>query len=153
MTNVALFLHLTGALLFVAGIVVAGVGFEAARRRERPAEIALLLSLARSGVKLVAVGGLLLLGCGLWLVGLEDAGFDSSWVDSALALFVLALLLGGFGGRRPKKARVLATRLGQEEKAATPELRALLDDAASRAANYLSALLVVAILSLMVFKP
>jgi hypothetical protein len=35
MHNVALFLHLLAALLFVAGIVVAGVTFEAARRSGR----------------------------------------------------------------------------------------------------------------------
>ena len=35
----------------------------------------------------------------------------------------------------------------------TPELRALLDDPASRAANYLSALAVLGILALMAFKP
>jgi len=38
MDNVALFFHLFGALLFVAGIVLAGAAFEAARRREQPAE-------------------------------------------------------------------------------------------------------------------
>ena len=153
MTNVALFLHLTGVLLFVSGIVVAGVGFEAARRRERPAEIALLLGLTRSGVVLVAVGGLLLLGCGLWLVGLEDVGYGTGWVVAALALFALALLLGGLGGRRPKEARKLATRLSEEEMTTSPELRSLMDDPASRVVDYVSAALVVTILALMVFKP
>jgi uncharacterized membrane protein len=152
-TNVALFLHLTGVLLFVSGIVVAGVGFEAARRRERPAEIALLLGLTRSGVVLVAVGGLLLLGCGLWLVGLEDIGYGTGWVVAALALFALAFLLGGLGGRRPKQARKLATRLSEEGMTTSPELRALLDDRASRVVDYVSAALVVTILALMVFKP
>jgi hypothetical protein len=42
--NVALFFHLFGALLFVAGIVLAGAGFELARRQETPAEVALLLA-------------------------------------------------------------------------------------------------------------
>jgi len=45
--DVVLFLHLVGAPLFVAGIAVAGVSFEAARRRDRPAEIASLLGIAR----------------------------------------------------------------------------------------------------------
>jgi uncharacterized membrane protein len=152
-TNVALFLHLTGALLFVSGIVVAGVGFEAARRRQRPAEIALLLGLTRSGVALVAVGGLLLLGCGLWLVGLEGVGYGTGWVVAALALFALALALGGLGGRRPKEARKLATQLAEEGAEVSGALRALMDDPASRAVNCASAALVVAILALMVFKP
>ena len=153
MTDVALFLHLTGALLFVSGIVLAGVGFESARRQERPAEIALLLGITRSGVLLVAVGGLLLLSCGLWLVGLERVGYGAGWVDAALALFALALLLGVLGGWRPKQARKLAARLSDEGKAASPQLRALMDDPLSLVANYASAALVAAILALMVFKP
>jgi len=154
MTNVVLFLHISGALTFVAGTVVAGVAFEAARKREDSGEIALLLGLTRSGVALVGIGALLILACGLWLVGLEDdLGFGTGWVDAALGLFVLAMLLGGLAGRRPKRARLLATELAREGRPPTPELRALLDDPLSRAANYASAALVVAILALMVFKP
>ncbi len=154
MTNVALFLHIAGALLFVSGAVVAGVAFEAARRRKETGEIALLLGLTRSGVALVGIGALLILVCGLWLVGLEDdVGYGSAWVDAALALFLLAMALGGIGGQRPKQARLLATELDREGRPATPELRALLDDPLSRAANYATAGIVVAILALMVFKP
>jgi Predicted integral membrane protein (DUF2269) len=152
--EVALFVHLLGVLLFVAGIVVAGVAFEAARRRQRPVEISLLLGLTRIGVALVGGGGLLLLGGGLWLVGVEeDVGFGTGWVDAAIGLFVVAMALGGFGGRRPKQARRLATRLAEGDQPAGADLRELLDDPVSRAANYVSALLVLAILALMVFQP
>lgn len=153
MHDAALFFHLLGALLFAAGIVVAGVAFEAARRRERPVEIALLLGLTRVGVLLVVGGGLLLLGCGLWLVDLDGVGYGAGWIQAAIGLFVLALLLGGYGGQRPKRARRLATRLAEEGAPADAELRTLLDDLLSRVANYASALLVLAILALMVFKP
>jgi hypothetical protein len=152
--DAALFVHLLGVLLFVAGIVVAGVAFEAARRRQRPAEIALLLGLTRIGVALVGAGALLLLGGGLWLVGVEeDVGFGTGWVDAAIALFVVAMALGGWGGQRPKQARHLATRLAEGNEPAGAELRALVDDPVSRLASYASALLVLAILALMVFKP
>lgn len=153
MDNVAMFFHLLGALLFVAGIVLAGTAFEAARRRERPAEIALLLGLTRIGVLLVAVGGLLLPIFGLWLVHLGHFGYGSGWVDGSIGLYVLALVLGGLGGRRPKQARQLATRLASEQAPVHDELRALLDDRLSRAENYASLLVVLAILVLMVFKP
>jgi uncharacterized membrane protein len=159
-SEVALFVHLLGVLVFVAGVALAGVAFESARRRERPAEIALLLGLARVGAVFVMAGGLLLLAGGFWLVGLEDdVDFSTGWISAALTLFVLALLLGGLGGQRPKQARVLASRLAAAEgesgrvDADTAELRALLDDRLSRMANYASAALVVAILALMVFKP
>jgi hypothetical protein len=154
MEDLALFLHLTGALGFVAGIVLAAAAFENARRRWSSAEIALLLGLARWGAVLVAGGGLLLLTCGLWLVGLEDGvGFDTGWVDAALVLFAAVVVLGVLGGRRPRHARELATRLAEDGRAGNPELRALLDDPFSRAANYASAALVLAILALMAFKP
>jgi uncharacterized membrane protein len=153
MNDVALFFHLLGALLFVSGIVLAGAAFEAARRRERPAEIALLLGLTRIGVVLVGVGTLLLLGFGLWLVHLGHFGYGAGWVDAAIALFVVALALGAAGGRRPKEARRLAVKLAAQGSPASAELRALLNDRLSLAANYASAALVLGILVLMVFKP
>lgn len=154
MTEVVLFLHIAGALIFVAGIAVAGVAFEAARKQGDVRGIALLLGLTRSGVALVGLGALLILVCGLWLAGLEDdVGYGSGWLDAALALFLLAMLLGGLAGQRPKRARLLAAELAREGRPPTPELRALLDDPLSRIANYASAGLVLVILALMVFKP
>jgi uncharacterized membrane protein len=153
MHELALFLHLLGVLLFASGVVLAGVAFEAARRRQQPAEIVLLLGLTRIGALLVVLGGLLLLGCGLWLVDLYGYGYDTGWIQAAIGLFAVAMLLGGLGGQRPKQARRLATRHAEESRPADAELRALLDDRLSRAANYASALTVLAILALMVFKP
>ena len=153
MDDVAIFFHLLGALLFVAGIVLVATAFEAARRRERPAEIAVLLGLTRIGVLLVAVGGLLLPIFGLWLVHLQHFSYRAGWVDAAIVLYVVALILGGLGGGRPKRARLLATRLAAEGGAANEELRALLDDRRSRVSNYAASMIVLAILVLMVFKP
>lgn len=151
--NVALFFHLLGALLFVAGIVLAGAAFEAARRRQQPAEIALLLSMTRIGVLLVAVGALLLAAFGLWLVHPGSWGYGSGWVVASMVLYVVALALGGLGGQRPKQARKLASRLAERDAPVSDELRALLDDPVSRAENYASLLVVLVILVLMVFKP
>jgi uncharacterized membrane protein len=151
--EVALFFHILGVLLFVAGVVLAGVAFEIARRREQPAEIALLLGLTRVGALLVVAGGLLLLAFGLWLVHLERLSYGTGWIQAAIGLYVLALLLGSIGGQRPKQARRLATRLAADGAPATDELRALLGDRLSLAANYVSAVVVLAILALMVFKP
>ena len=153
MRDVALFFHLLGALLFVAGIVVAGIAFEAARRRDRPGEIALLLGLTRVGVALVGVGALLVLGFGLWLVHLGGFGYGAGWIDAALVLYVVALGLGAVGGQRPKQARRLARELAATGAPASPELRALLADRRSLAANYAASVAVLAILALMVFRP
>ena len=151
--DLALFFHLLGALLFFAGIILAGVAFEVARRRERPSDIALLLGLTRIGVVLVGAGALLLLAFGVWLVHLEHLGYGVGWIRTSIVLYVVALGLGAVGGRRPKQARHLATELAAANAVATPELRSLLNDPWSLLANYGSGTLVVAILVLMVFKP
>jgi uncharacterized membrane protein len=148
-----LLFHLLGAIILVAGIVLAGVAFEVARRRQQPAEIALVLSITRIGVLLVALGTLLAAGFGLWLVHLGSWGYGSGWIDASIALYVAALLLGGLGGQRPKQARRLASRLAEQRAPTSAELRAVLDDPLSRAANYLSLILIVAIVVIMVFKP
>ncbi|HEY7536668.1 MAG TPA: DUF2269 family protein [Gaiellaceae bacterium] len=153
MEDLALFLHLLGAFAFVSGAALAGVVFEAARRRVSAAEIALMLGLARVGALLVVLGFLLVLGFGLWLVDLGDWGYGSGWVEAAIGLLVVAMLLGALGGRTPKQARLLASRLAAEGKPASPELRRLLDDRRALALNYLSGLLVLAVLVLMVWKP
>ena len=94
MYNVAFFFHILGVLLFVAGLAVAGVAFEAARHRQRPTEVALLLGLTRVGVLLVAIGGVLAGVFGLWLVHLGHWGYTSAWVVSATALYLSVLLCG-----------------------------------------------------------
>jgi uncharacterized membrane protein len=150
--ELGLLVHLLGVLLFFGGALVAGVVFEAARRRNRPSEVALLLGVTRVGAVLVAVGALLTLGGGLWLADEVDQ-FGEAWLQVSLALFVLALVLGGLGGQRPKRARRLARRLAQDGDPADRELRRLLDDPLSLAANYASSALVLVILVLMVWQP
>lgn len=145
--------HLLGAFLFVGGVIVAGVAFEAARRRWSPREIALLLGLTRVGVLLVAVGTLIVLPFGLWLVHRDGYGYGDAWIVAALALFATVTILGGAGGQRPKRARKLAERLAEQDEPETAELRALLDDPVALALNYASAAMVMAIIVLMVFRP
>lgn len=151
--NLLLFGHILAALLFVAGIFLAGVPFEVARRRDQARDVALLLGLTRFGVLLVALGGLLLPLFGLWLVHLDGFELGATWIEWALILFVASVLLGGLGGQHPKRARKLAESLAAEEAGVTPELRRLLNDPLARVANYGSAIIVVAILVLMVWKP
>jgi hypothetical protein len=94
MADAALFLHLLGALRFVAGIIVAGVAHGAARRRHRASEVALLIGLARTGAFLVVAGAALVLAFGLWLVDLRGHSLGERWIAGALTLFALALVLG-----------------------------------------------------------
>lgn len=150
----ALLLHLVGIVLLFAGMAIAAVAHEAARKRERPTEIAALLGPARVGVLCVAVGVLCILAGGFWLVGSSDAfSLGEGWILTALVLLVLAIVLGAVGGQRPKQARLLATRLASEGDARSGELRTLLDDPLARASNYLAAVAVIAALVIMVWKP
>ena len=149
----ALFLHVTGAFLFLGGAVVAGVFNIAALRRERPSEIATLLQLTRWGVGAVGIGVLLTLVFGLWLVDIAGYGWGEAWIVLALVLWVVANALGGIGGRRDKQTRLLAERLAAEGDAPAPELRARLRDPVSLGLSYGSGLAALAILALMIWKP
>lgn len=144
--------HVFGAFLFFGGALVAGVVFEAAARRERPDEIALLLGLARVGAAIVLAGTVLVLGAGLWLAADIDQ-LGETWVVVSLVLFLASLVLGALGGQRPKRARRLAAQLARGGEEASTELRRLLGDPLSRLANYASSALVVAVLVLMVWQP
>lgn len=152
----ALLLHLAGLALLFSGMTVAAVAHAGARRRERPGEIAALLGLTRAGVALVAVGALVIVSSGLWLIEASNGVYSlgDGWIAGSLGLLLLAFALGAVGGQRPKRARRLAERLaGDSVDGATEELRALLDDARSNAFNYAAALAVVAALVIMVWKP
>ena len=154
MADAALFVHLVGALLFVAGIVVAGIAHGAAKRRDRASEAALLLAVGRTGALFVAIGAVLVLTFGLWLVDPRGHSLGDLWIAGALTLFVLALVLGALGGRCPRQARLLAGQLARNNNdAVSHELRRLLEDRASAVANYAAVVAVVAILALMVWQP
>jgi uncharacterized membrane protein len=148
MDEAALFLHLLGVVTLFAGMAVAAVGLEAARRRERPQDVALLLGVTRIGVVLVGAGLVLAVACGFWLLDLTEFDLGDAWVEAALGLVVLGAVLGSLGGRRPKQARLLA-----ERQASRDEVRRLLDDPLSRLLNAAAAAAYLAVLALMVWKP
>jgi uncharacterized membrane protein len=148
----ALLLHLVGAIAFFAGIAVAAVAETAARRRRRPSEVAAILGTARSGVLLVALGLVLAVGAGFWLLEETVYGFDG-WIHAALALVAVALVAGAVGGQGPKRARRLAERLAGAGDQPSSELDAALRSPVAAAANAVAGLAAVGILVLMVWKP
>ena len=79
--KVALFFHLLGAFVLVAGVVVAGVAHAAARRRRRPDEIALLLGLARVAVLLVGLGAAVTGAIGYLIAGATGAAWEARIPD------------------------------------------------------------------------
>jgi uncharacterized membrane protein len=153
MTNALLFLHLFSAFVFVAGTVAAGILQLTALGRERPSEIALLLRTARTAVAFTSAGALGTLVFGLALVGHLDIGFGTGWVSAAIALWVVAMGLGGAGGRSARHARYLAERLAREGDQPSDELRALVAHRPSLLLSYAGTAAIVAILVLMVWQP
>ena len=153
MTNVLLFFHLLGAFCFFSGGAVVGVLQLAAMQRERPSEIYAYLRLAPFGAALVGVGAGLTLGFGIALAAHEGLGASPAWIRVALALWVVAMLLGGYGGRTARHARHLAEKLATEGDAPSPELRALVSARGPLYASYASFLLLLAIVGLMVWQP
>jgi uncharacterized membrane protein len=148
-----LFLHVTGAFLFLGAAVVALVLNVAALRRDRPSEIALLLRLIAQTTVGFAVGLLLVLVFGLWLVHNVGYGYGDGWIVAALVLFVLSTVFGAVGGERAKPARELAERLAVEGDEPSAELKARLRDPIVLFLDYGAALLGFAVLVLMIWKP
>ena len=150
--DLALLLHLAGAIGFFAGMALAAAAQVAAWARSRPGEIAAVLSLARTGVILVGASTLLVLISGLWLIEETGRSLGDGWIALSLVLLAVAGLLGAIGGRKPKRARLLAERQGADARP-DPAIAALLRDRASLAANALAAACAFAILVLMVWRP
>jgi uncharacterized membrane protein len=150
-----LFLHVTGAFLFLGGTVVGGVLLVAALRRERPSEIAALLRLTRPAVIAISVGVPLLFVFGLWLVSASPNGYSGgqAWVIAAFVLFVLVNAIGGLTGRRDRATRELAERLAGSGDTPSPELQARLRDPMVLTLWVTSFVLTLAILILMIWKP
>jgi uncharacterized membrane protein len=149
-----LLIHVGGAFCVLAGALLAVVLNQAAKRRSRPSEIAVLLGPVRVAVVLIAVGMIVTLAFGLWLVD-DTPAYDlgDAWLSASLALWVIALVLGTIGGRRDRHTRELAERLATEGDRPSPELAARLRDPVSIALSYGSGVAVLAILVLMIWRP
>jgi uncharacterized membrane protein len=149
-----LLIHVGGAFCVLAGALLAVVLNQAALRRSRPSEIALLLRPVRVAVVLIAVGMTVTLVFGLWLVE-NTAEFElgDAWISASIALWVAALVLGSAGGRRDRRTRELAEQLAAEGDQPSPELDARLRDSVTLTLSYGSGLAVVAIVVLMIWRP
>ena len=95
----ALFLHLTGVLLFVGGSIAVTALRLLAIGKERPSESATLLRAVRPLVPLVGTGLLLTLAAGVWLANELRVPYDSGWLQWTYALVVWLGVVGAIAGR------------------------------------------------------
>jgi uncharacterized membrane protein len=152
-TQLLLFLHLTGAFLFVGGAVAAGVLRLAAIRRALPSEIAVLMRAVRLAVPLIAAGLVLVLAFGFSLA--DRLGYDlgSRWLTETFLLLAWIVLVGGVAGRQDRHTRELAERLAEGDDRPSPELARRLRDPVNLTLNVSLLAATVAIVALMVWKP
>jgi uncharacterized membrane protein len=149
----ALFLHLTGVLLFVGGSIAVTALRLIAIGKERSSESAVLLRAVRPLVPLVGFGLLLTLGAGVWLADELHVPYDSGWLQTTYVLVVWLGLVGAVAGRLDRKTRELAEHEAASGDRPSPELQRRLRDplALTLDASMLAA--TVAIVALMVWKP
>ena len=148
-----LFLHLTGAFLFVSGAVAAAVLRIAAMRRARPSEIALLLRVVRPAVPLIGAGLVLALVFGFWLADRLGYELSSGWLTATFVLLGWILVVGGVAGRQDRRTRELAERLASGPDEPSTELSGRLRDPLNLLLNTSLLVATIAIVALMVWKP
>jgi len=148
-----LFLHLVGAFLYVSGAVAAAVLRLAAMRAERPSEVALLLGAVRPVVPVVALGLLLVLVFGFWLVDRLGIDLGSTWLVATFALLGWTVVVGAVAGRQDRHTRELAERLAAGDDRPSEELARRLRDPVNLALNGSLLLSTIAIVALMVWRP
>ena len=149
----ALFLHLSGVLLFVGGSIAVTALRLLAIGKERPSESAVLLRAVRPLVPLVGSGLLLTLGAGVWLADELRVPYDSGWLQAAYVLIVWLGVGGAVAGRLDRKTRELAEREAAERETPSPELARRLRDPVALTLDASMLVATVAIVALMVWKP
>ena len=149
----ALFLHLSGVLLFVGGSIAVTALRLLAIGKERPSESAVLLRSVRPLVPLVGTGLLLTLGAGVWLADELRVPYDSGWLQAAYVLIVWLGVAGAVAGRRDRRTRELAEREAVARETPSPELARRLRDPVALALDGSMLVATVAIVALMVWRP
>ena len=149
----ALFLHLSGVLLFVGGSIAVTALRLLAIGKERPSESAVLLRAVRPLVPLVGTGLLLTLGAGVWLADELRVPYDSGWLQAAYVLIVWLGVAGAVAGRLDRRTRELAEREAVARETPSPELARCLRDPVALALDGSMLVATVAIVALMVWKP
>lgn len=146
-----LFGHLFGVVAMVTGWAIYVASVDSLRRAQSVAQVRTLAGLATVGERILAGGGLLLIGFGVTLV-VKFYDFSQPWIVGALGLVVVQGLLGA-ALVGPRTHRVQAALRSAPEGPATEELAALARDRLLHLANRASIPVLIDIEFLMTLKP
>jgi uncharacterized membrane protein len=147
--------HIAGVFMVAAALALVTVCVLAARRRERPSDVALMLGIVQRNVWLFSVGGGLILLFGIVLVlDLDERySFGDGWILGALVLWLAATITGIRAGRTYGSAHATAVRLAADGDRPSPELAGLVRDRGAMVMHALSILSVLVAVVLMIYKP
>jgi uncharacterized membrane protein len=145
-----LFAHLIGVALLLAGLGAHTVSVERLRHATRHAEVAVLVSTAEFGGRLVLIGGPLLVAAGLTMA-IGYWSLTDGWIASAIVLVVAQGILGSTVDRRLRSlGRTMEARAAEQ---GTAEPAGPVRDSVLYACSRASILLIIEILWLMSVKP
>ena len=151
MEQAALYIHLLGVVLFIAGSIGLAVLRHSAVGREKTVEIYTLLSLCRPLAALVGTGFVILLCGGIWLANIEDS-WSEVWLMMSLCFVIYMLIVGAFAGRRDRKTREMCfLQLSQDRP--DNELIEKLKDPLNYGLNMSMIAAITVVFSLMIFRP
>ena len=147
--NVALFLHVIGAIGYSAAVVVTLLGLVALRRANRVEQVRTIVGLIGLSDPVAVVSALLILTAGLYMT-ITVWGWQMGWINIALVTVVLTATLGVAIIESRRKA---IARLVQEDDPLAEELNRRIHDPVLGTALYTLVGLVIGIIFLMTNKP
>jgi len=149
--HIALFVHISGAVLFFIGLGLEWLGLDRLRRAERVEQVREVSALLHVLERLFPLSMVLLLSAGLYMT-ITAWGFTLAWLDAALITVVPLPILGPrVNGRRLTVIRKLA--LAEPDGPLTASLRAQTTAPVLVFWSRLLALLACWIMFLMTLKP
>ena len=148
-------LHVLSAFAWIAAMVLYTVVIATGWRLTVPSDVVRVFRVSRVGDALIAIGMLGTIIFGIWLA-LDVDGYEiwDGWIIAALILWLVAAALGGQVGKVYNGARDRARALVDEGRdASSPELSAMLRSQRGLFFHVLSILIVLALLTVMIYKP
>jgi hypothetical protein len=149
--TIALFIHVVSDIGLMAGIGIWLVALAALRRAERVEHVRAITGMIFLSDTFYRISGALLLSSGVYMT-ITVWGFDTAWIDVALATLFLVVPVGPLVAEPRMKA--IAKAAGDAaEGAISPALRAQIHSPVLATSLYVMATTVLGIVFLMTTKP